>query len=250
MKKLIYLFAVLFFVTLSLISCAQNLDVIDTKSGIMLKNITPAVAQWYLNANPSLNNIVYSSSTDGKLYVYDGTNHLLVIDKTYADLNYATPTYLYEGVTEFETLYGDGFTSYGIRYKSATVENFLGFNEEGAMQISYVGPASSMSKISGTYWAKYTSGSPVSGLENNGSEIRVYGDQMYYNDIDQVELNMQQSTIIYKQYADDNYVKSGIQTAPASATATGTQGTVIITADYIYVCTATNTWKRTAITTW
>ena len=37
---------------------------------------------------------------------------------------------------------------------------------------------------------------------------------------------------------------------PASAAATGTTGTIAWDADYIYVCTATNTWKRTAIATW
>lgn len=42
----------------------------------------------------------------------------------------------------------------------------------------------------------------------------------------------------------------GFNTAPASASATGTTGEVRITADYIYVCTATNTWKRVAISTW
>ena len=43
---------------------------------------------------------------------------------------------------------------------------------------------------------------------------------------------------------------SSLNTAPASATATGTTGQIKYTEDYIYVCTATNTWKRTAITTW
>lgn len=38
--------------------------------------------------------------------------------------------------------------------------------------------------------------------------------------------------------------------APASATATGTTGDVRYDADYIYICTATNTWKRAAIATW
>jgi hypothetical protein len=38
--------------------------------------------------------------------------------------------------------------------------------------------------------------------------------------------------------------------APASASAAGTKGDVIITPDHIYVCTATNTWKRVAISTW
>lgn len=37
---------------------------------------------------------------------------------------------------------------------------------------------------------------------------------------------------------------------PASASDTGTQGDVAWDADYIYVCVATNTWKRVAISTW
>ena len=37
---------------------------------------------------------------------------------------------------------------------------------------------------------------------------------------------------------------------PASATATGTTGTITWDSDYIYVCIATDTWKRVAITTW
>ena len=43
---------------------------------------------------------------------------------------------------------------------------------------------------------------------------------------------------------------SSLNTAPASATATGTLGEIRYTADYIYVCTATNTWKRTSLSTW
>ena len=37
---------------------------------------------------------------------------------------------------------------------------------------------------------------------------------------------------------------------PASASATGTAGEVAWDANYIYICTATNTWKRVAISTW
>lgn len=37
---------------------------------------------------------------------------------------------------------------------------------------------------------------------------------------------------------------------PASAAASGTTGTIAWDASYIYVCTATNTWKRAAIATW
>jgi hypothetical protein len=44
--------------------------------------------------------------------------------------------------------------------------------------------------------------------------------------------------------------KVNFDTAPASATSTGEAGDVVWTVDYIYVCTATNTWKRVAIATW
>lgn len=38
--------------------------------------------------------------------------------------------------------------------------------------------------------------------------------------------------------------------APANASSTGTAGDWAVDADYIYVCTATDTWKRVAIATW
>jgi len=40
------------------------------------------------------------------------------------------------------------------------------------------------------------------------------------------------------------------QTAPSSAADTGLVGDVRICSDAIYVCTATNTWKKVAIATW
>jgi hypothetical protein len=45
-------------------------------------------------------------------------------------------------------------------------------------------------------------------------------------------------------------IRVGTAKTPASATATGTTGEIAWDANYIYVCTATNTWKRTAISTW
>ncbi|MFY7884361.1 MAG: hypothetical protein ACOVOV_05890 [Dolichospermum sp.] len=43
---------------------------------------------------------------------------------------------------------------------------------------------------------------------------------------------------------------SALNTAPATATTTGTLGEIRIDASYIYICTATNSWKRVAIATW
>ena len=45
-------------------------------------------------------------------------------------------------------------------------------------------------------------------------------------------------------------LQGGTADTPASAAASGTAGSVVWDASYIYVCTATNTWKRAAIATW
>ncbi len=45
-------------------------------------------------------------------------------------------------------------------------------------------------------------------------------------------------------------IRVGTAKTPASASDTGTAGEICWDANYIYVCTATDTWKRTAIATW
>ena len=43
---------------------------------------------------------------------------------------------------------------------------------------------------------------------------------------------------------------SALNTAPASATSAGTTGEIRVTSTHIYVCIATNTWVRSALTNW
>ena len=59
-------------------------------------------------------------------------------------------------------------------------------------------------------------------------------------------------TVAPTQKLDINDDSIRVRTAktPASATATGTQGQIAWDANYVYVCVATNTWKRTALATW
>lgn len=45
-------------------------------------------------------------------------------------------------------------------------------------------------------------------------------------------------------------IRLRIAKTPTSATATGNTGDIAWDTNFIYVCVATNTWKRTAITTW
>lgn len=49
---------------------------------------------------------------------------------------------------------------------------------------------------------------------------------------------------------NDNRIRIATAKTPASATDTGTAGEICWDTDYVYVCTATNTWKRSALSTW
>lgn len=53
-----------------------------------------------------------------------------------------------------------------------------------------------------------------------------------------------------KLQVNGNGIRIATAQTPASATAAGTTGTVAWDTNYIYVCTATNTWKRAALSTW
>lgn len=49
---------------------------------------------------------------------------------------------------------------------------------------------------------------------------------------------------------NSNSIRLRSARTPASATATGTQGEICWDASYIYVCTATNTWRRASLLSW
>ncbi len=57
----------------------------------------------------------------------------------------------------------------------------------------------------------------------------------------------QDATFAGEVFAPTLVIGSG---SPASATSTGTAGQIQFDSNYIYVCVATNTWKRVAISTW
>ena len=49
---------------------------------------------------------------------------------------------------------------------------------------------------------------------------------------------------------NDDRIRIASSKTPASASVTGTAGEICWDSSYIYVCTATNTWKRAALSTW
>jgi len=62
--------------------------------------------------------------------------------------------------------------------------------------------------------------------------------------------NLQSAKVTSNGLTATKFYVSAINTAPASAGATGTAGEIRFATDHIYVCTSTNTWKRVAVATW
>ena len=71
---------------------------------------------------------------------------------------------------------------------------------------------------------------------------------LYYNDSE--KLATATGGVSVTGVTDTDQLRVTTPTVPSSASDTGTAGDIAWDADYIYVCTATDTWKRVAISTW
>jgi hypothetical protein len=65
-----------------------------------------------------------------------------------------------------------------------------------------------------------------------------------------VTLDTSQNAIFASSVTIAADIRATSPTVPSSASDTGTTGTIAWDTNYVYVCTATNTWKRSAIATW
>lgn len=98
---------------------------------------------------------------------------------------------------------------------------------------------------------------PVTGLSNMEFYDRTSGERMFFckragaNDNVLYITEGGASVIMLSEgrFNSTNGVSQLVAT-PASATATGTAGQIAYDASYFYVCIATDTWERTALSTW
>lgn len=146
---------------------------------------------------------------------------------------------------------GDGMR---IRVNSTTANNF------GALSfvVSSSGTANSFSSV---YGSRIDASTMDLGLR--GRLVHFGGNGSGFAGTSSFPALKRNGTTLEARLADDsgyapftasNFTASGnLITAtqtPASASATGTTGTITWDSNYIYICTATNTWKRVAIASW
>ena len=152
------------------------------------------------------------------------------------ELKQDTPAFRQTSVSES----GGYVSTFGLGYSAAStfiieanatgspVRRILNFGEQGSLALDYLSSSSSRAfiiKDGSTERARID----ISGRLLVGTSSQSGGSLLQVN---------------------DNRIRIATAKTPASATDTGVAGEICWDANYVYVCTATNTWKRTAISTW
>jgi hypothetical protein len=130
---------------------------------------------------------------------------------------------------------GDGKIQKGVSVTDISELTFSNAYRTGRILSSYTNPA----YFTETYIAFHTN---RTGEANDtvGEAMRIAGGN--------VGIGTTSPTTLLDVNADTVRVRTA--RTPASASATGATGEICWDANYIYVCTATNTWRRSAISSW
>ena len=200
-----------------------------------------------------------TSSPGEKLDVSSGTSGTAAVvkiqDPAGRVLQIASPgasTEAYIGTTTNHRL--DFYTNNGVK---ATLD------PSGRLGIGDNAPDSILTVTGGAVRSKHVTGDAGFDFHENGSAalIRQRNNRplLFYTNNAEVARIDSSGRLLVGTSADSggallqvngDRIRVGTAKTPASASATGTAGEICWDASYIYVCTATNTWKRTAIATW
>jgi hypothetical protein len=99
-------------------------------------------------------------------------------------------------------------------------------------------------------WAAPTGGGGASVTISDTPPAATAGDLWWESDTGRLKIYYQDTDTT--QWVDTTPPLSSLVSSdiPGSATATGTAGAIRFDSGYVYICVATNTWKRAALTTW
>jgi hypothetical protein len=228
-------------------------------AGKMVWNAAEGTMDLCLNANVTLQvgqehnklcrNVSGVSITDGAVVRVVGSSgtHLTVALADASDESTSAGTYgvvtetIANNASGYVTLFGvvRGINTSGIP------EGSLLYLSETAGGFTHIAPAPPAHRVIVGYCIKSSAGA---------GEIYVKVDNGY-------ELN-ELHDVLFTSLADGDFVrrdaaaglwrnsKSVMTTVPANAGAAGVAGQIAADASYLYVCVATNTWRRVAISTW
>ena len=143
------------------------------------------------------------------------------------------------------TTHGFGTTNsiVNIKYASTTGTAIGGLSVGSIYQV----------KIIDANTVEFVIGSGKTNLTSQGTGNHTFTPQLAYTNTTCLGASTtpnRSNQVVLGSTAVDTVKMGGTSRTIASATETGEKGEMCWNANYIYVCVATNTWKRIALTTW
>jgi len=210
-----------------------NTDKLDT-AGIALGSAASPTIKF----TGDLNTGIYSPGADQLAVSTAGTGRLFVDASGRVGVGTSSPG------AALQVLLASSYAP-GAAWDNKTVAFGGTSSTSGAVGIAY-------DDTNGGYIASIIPGSSWKPLALRGSVLvfatDVAGERARIDSSGRVGIGTSSPTTLLDVNADTVRVRTA--RTPASATATGATGEICWDANYIYICTATNTWKRSAISTW
>ena len=134
---------------------------------------------------------------------------------------------------------GDGTSTRGLIINGAAANAQVLLFQQAGTEVARIGLSASTSLV-------FATGANVTALTLDSSQNATFSGDIRFSATNTFDVGATGARV--RQL----FVKTPIisTSTPASASATGTEGTIVWDTSYIYVCTAANTWKRVSIATW
>jgi len=191
--------------------------------------------------------LVGTSTSRSNFFNVSGINHLLQVETS----NYYAQSLVSNGGTvatgaAILTLARSRGTTAGSYTVVSSGDSLGRLSFQGADGTDFVVAAEIACQVDGTPGANDMPGRLV--FSTNAGGAATPTERLRITSAGNVGINTTSPTTLLDVNADTVRVRTA--RTPASAAATGATGEICWDANYIYVCTATNTWRRTAISSW
>ena len=206
----------------------------------------------------------------GQLYLNGATSNRIDFNQngigapTFTTRSVGSKIVFYSGISESDVDFAMGIESGAIWYSAGNTSS-TGFKWYGgttvAATLSGAGAAIFTSNVkTNTFFGfnALTTDSDIFGMWTTtsaagGTTVATAGNttlRLRTNNTTRLSIDGAGASTFSSTVTSTQFRLSALNTVPVSSTATGTTGEIRIDANYIYICTATNTWKRVAIATW
>ena len=229
---------------------AQDFDVVNAaESALMIRAIDGAQVELYYGGSKKLETTSTGATVTGSLTVDDSIIHTGDTD-TKIEFGDDSIDVISGGTTAFDVV--GGYTRFATSTRFVANATFddnskARFGAHNDLEIYHDGSNSYIKETgAGVLYIQGSANVQIEGI--NGENKAVFNEngsvQLFYDNVQKFQTT-NTGTITAGQMD-----LAALNSAPSSASDTGTVGEIRFTADYIYVCTATNTWKRAALSTW